>query len=63
MSLFYFIRACYKVWRALRTNHIIYLRHAPTSGVPTFCILAARDREAWRVTQFAIESEFSNLKA
>lgn len=62
MNLLQYTHLCWQAWRMLRTRPIVYLRIV-SHQVPSGALLVARDREAWRLTQFAIDSEFSNFRS
>lgn len=53
MNLFRYLWFCYRAYRADGDLNYFALSWR---GVPCLAVLIARDREAWRVSTFAIES-------
>jgi hypothetical protein len=61
MTLARYIFVCWKAWRTLRAESIAYVTFEQ-HGVPAIALCVARDREAWRVVHYAIESSFARPK-
>lgn len=59
MKLFPFILLCWRAWARLQTKPTAYLTLENRHGVQEVALFVARDREAWRVTEFAIAARFA----
>jgi hypothetical protein len=55
MTALHFIRLCWQAWRVMKTHQCAYVV-SNAAGVPNLALFVARDREAWRVVQYALES-------
>ena len=62
MTLLQYIIVCWRMWSELKKQSYGYLTITPPSGIPTLAVFMARDREAWQVTQFAIENGFNAVE-
>jgi hypothetical protein len=49
-----FLWMCYKAWKG--TEKLSYWAIRNSYGIPQVSIAIGKDREAWRVSQFAIDS-------
>jgi hypothetical protein len=64
MMFLRYAMACWAAWRMLRSNSpsIAYVAWAHR-GVPCLALFVARDMEAWRVTQLALDAHPSTAYA
>jgi hypothetical protein len=55
MNALRFIHLCWQSWRTLKRRRVAYVV-CEEHGVPALAMFVARDREAWRVVQYALET-------
>jgi len=55
VNALHFITICWRAWKTLRACPVAYVT-VNRSGVPNLALFVARDREAWRVVQYAVET-------
>jgi hypothetical protein len=55
MNVLHFLRICWQAWRTLKRKRMAYVV-CEAHGVPAVALFVARDREAWRVVQYAVET-------
>lgn len=57
MRFLKFVTVCWFAWKATRRGEKLIYVTVSKHGVPSCAMFVGYDREAWRVTQFAMESK------
>jgi hypothetical protein len=67
VTLLQYLWACYQAYRAARLsppNNVTYFAIVPSycEAPPTLAVLIGRGREAWRISQIAIEHKLTGRR-
>ena len=57
MNFLRFVAVCWKAWKKINKGHQTIYVAVVKRGVPNVALFVGVGREAWRVTQFAIEAK------